>query len=38
MRNAYKIVDRKPEGRKSFGIPRHNGRVQLKWIEIFGNA
>jgi hypothetical protein len=32
MRNAYKILFRKPEGERPFGGSRHRWRVILKWI------
>jgi hypothetical protein len=39
MRNAYKIIDRKPEGKKSFGRPRHRWKGKIKMdLAIFGSA
>jgi hypothetical protein len=32
MRNAYRILMRKPERKKPFGRPRLNGSIILKWI------
>jgi hypothetical protein len=39
MKSAYKIIDRKPEGRKSFGRPTHRWEGKIKMdLEIFGSA
>jgi hypothetical protein len=32
MRNAYRILIGKPEGKKPLGRPRIDGRIILKWI------
>jgi hypothetical protein len=32
MRNAYKILARKPEGKTSLGMPRHRWWIILEWI------
>jgi hypothetical protein len=32
MRNAYKILVRKPEGSKSLGMPKNRWEVNIKWI------
>ena len=31
-RNAYRILVGKPEGKRSLGRPRRDGRLILKWI------
>jgi hypothetical protein len=32
MRNVYKTLDGKPEGKRPLGRPRHRWRIMLKWI------
>jgi hypothetical protein len=32
MKNEYKILDRKCEGKRPLGRPRHRWRIILEWI------
>jgi hypothetical protein len=32
MRNAYKILDGRPEGKRQLGKSRRRGRIILEWI------